>query len=210
MTHATSKQSNTTQREAAPAPVFNIIGERVALGPGAREESIDLFHRSDNDFAVTLLSGDPLRPLPREQSAADYDQAVKEQHPSWVGFLIYDLATQKAIGGVSLRHIGYVAGIAEFGIVISDKAYWGRGYGTETTILMLDYAFTILGLHSVMLTTYSYNHRAIRAYTRAGFREFGRWREAQRIGSKRYDVVFMDCLATEFTSPLKPIVELPE
>lgn len=33
----------------------------------------------------------------------------------------------------------------------------GRGVGTEVTRLVLDYAFTILGLHNVMLRVYSYN-----------------------------------------------------
>ncbi len=33
----------------------------------------------------------------------------------------------------------------------------GRGYGTETTRLMLDYAFTALGLHNVMLTVFVFN-----------------------------------------------------
>lgn len=40
--------------------------------------------------------------------------------------------------------------------------------------------------------------RAIRAYLRAGFKEFGRRREVRRRGEKRFDVVYMDCLATEF------------
>jgi len=53
-----------------------------------------------------------------------------------------------------------------------------------------------------MLTVSPYNERGIRAYTRAGFREFGRRREAWRLGGRAYDVVYMDCLATEFQSPV--------
>ena len=40
-------------------PIYNIVGEKVALGPGTREETINLFNRSDNDFAVSIFSGDP-------------------------------------------------------------------------------------------------------------------------------------------------------
>lgn len=194
----------------ARQPIYNIVGEKVALGPGTREETITLFNRSDNDFAVTIFSGDPLRPVTREQTEADFDRWSKEDSSREVGFLIYDRATSKAIGAVSLRHIDPVRQTAEFGIVISDKACWGKGYGTEATLLMLDYAFTVLGLHNVLLMTYAYNERAIRAYRRAGFREIGRWREAMRIGTRRYDVLYMDCLASEFSSPLKPIVEYPD
>jgi RimJ/RimL family protein N-acetyltransferase len=67
----------------------------------------------------------------------------------------------------------------------------------------------VLGLHNVLLSTYGYNERAVRAYTRAGFRVMGRQREAARLGDQVYDVIFMDCLATEFRSPLKRVVELP-
>ena len=67
---------------------------------------------------------------------------------------------------------------------------------------MLDYAFTALGLHSVLLTVYAFNRAGIRAYEKAGFRECGRQREAHRRGGQRWDVVSMDCLAREFTSPV--------
>jgi RimJ/RimL family protein N-acetyltransferase len=67
---------------------------------------------------------------------------------------------------------------------------------------MLDYAFVALGLHCVHLSVHSYNERGIRAYTRAGFKVAGRWREAHRLGGRAYDVILMDCLATEFQSPV--------
>ncbi len=87
---------------------------------------------------------------------------------------------------------------AEFGIMIGEKECWGKGYGTEATRLVLDYGFSSLGLHNIMLRAFSFNERALRAYRRAGFREFGRRREAIRLGGQAYDDVQMDCLATEF------------
>jgi RimJ/RimL family protein N-acetyltransferase len=126
-----------------------------------------------------------------------------------VNFAIYEQASLRLIGNVGLRHIDKTRRTAEYGIIIGEKDCWGKGYGTETTILMLDYAFTVLGLHNVLLSTYGYNERAVRAYTRAGFRVMGRRREAARLGDQLYDIIFMDCLATEFRSPLKRVVELP-
>ena len=66
---------------------------------------------------------------------------------------------------------------------------------------MLEYAFTGLGLHNVMLTAFAYNERGIRAYTRAGFREIGRRRQAHRFAGVAEDIVMMECLATEFERP---------
>jgi diamine N-acetyltransferase len=75
---------------------------------------------------------------------------------------------------------------------------------------MLDYGFAALGLHNILLHVYSYNERGIRAYTRAGFREIGRRREALRLAGQAHDIVYMDCLATEFQSPvLRRLLEQP-
>lgn len=192
-----------------PKPVYNIVGEKVALGPGTKGEIVELFYRGDNDYEVTILAGDPLWPRSREAFEADYDRDVKEQHHTWVGYIIYDRATDTPIGGVGLRDIEWPVGIAELGIAIGRKDYWGKGFGTEAIGLILDYGFTVLGLHNVMLTTYAYNERALRSYLKLGFREFGRRREAQRLGARRYDIVYMDLLAAEFHSPFKPVVTLP-
>ena len=46
-------------------------------------------------------------------------------------------------------------------------------------------------------------------YAQAGFRECGRWRAAWRLGGRAYDVVFMDCRAAEFRSPVLARLLLP-
>ena len=65
---------------------------------------------------------------------------------------------------------------------------------------MLDFAFTALGLRSVMLTADSYNLAGQAAYRKAGFKEFGRRRESALLSGRLYNTVYMDCLAREFES----------
>jgi diamine N-acetyltransferase len=74
-----------------------------------------------------------------------------------------------------------------------------QGLGTEATRLVLDWAFTVMGLHNILLVTFSWNLPAIRAYTKAGFREIGRRRGAVVTLGQRYDQVLMDAIAEEFT-----------
>jgi RimJ/RimL family protein N-acetyltransferase len=64
---------------------------------------------------------------------------------------------------------------------------------------VLDWAFTAMGLHNVLLVTFSWNLAAIRAYTKAGFREIGRRRGAAVTMGRRYDQVLMDAVADQFT-----------
>ncbi len=49
-----------------------------------------------------------------------------------------------------------------------------------------------------MLGTFEFNHRAIALYTKIGFKEMGRRREGRIIAGKKFDVIFMDMLASEF------------
>ncbi len=178
----------------AEGPVLNIIGEKVALGP-LRRDLVPLYTKWINDFEVTRTLSYGFRPTTPEAEEDWYERA--SQAGSAV-FTIYERATLRPIGNTDIGEIDYRHGSALFGLMIGEKDCWGKGYGTEATTLMLGYAFTVLGLHSVMLWVYSFNERGIRAYRRAGFRESGRRREAVRLGGRWYDMVLMDCLSTEF------------
>jgi diamine N-acetyltransferase len=87
----------------------------------------------------------------------------------------------------------------EFAIDIGEDTAYGKGYGTETTRLMLEYAFTLLGLNSVCLSVAEYNHAGRRACQRAGFHETGRFRQAWLMGGRIWHEIIVDCLGGEFT-----------
>jgi RimJ/RimL family protein N-acetyltransferase len=63
---------------------------------------------------------------------------------------------------------------------------------------VLDWGFTVLGLHNVVLEVMVWNERAIRAYERAGFRRVGVRRGAQVSMGERCDELLMDAIAPEF------------
>jgi RimJ/RimL family protein N-acetyltransferase len=186
--------------EAVERPILNLVGEKVALGP-MHEGLIDRIAVWYNDFSTSAISGDDIRPVSPVAVRAFWEVLMNGVGAGWVGFAIYELATLRPIGHANVRDIGSVHRTAEFGILIGEKDCRGKGYGTEATQLALDFAFTALGVHNVWLDTLSLNPAAIAAYKRAGFREIGRRREAYRIGDRVYDVVLMDCLATEFVRP---------
>jgi RimJ/RimL family protein N-acetyltransferase len=206
---ASSDSQTTAASDAAGAPILNIVGDKVALGPQTKALA-PLMARWCNDFEVALYSGDDLKPTAPELYDAEHEKHSKEWPVRQTAFTIYERATLRPIGIAEWRRIDGARRTADYGILIGEKDCWGKGYGTETTILMLEYAFTVLNLHSVMLTTYSYNERAIRAYTRAGFHEFGRRRECMRLGDQVYDDVYMDCLASEFERPARGVVARPQ
>lgn len=180
-------------------PLINMEGDLVALGP-LRRDLLPLYYRWINNFStLRTLGAVAPRPTTLEQETAWFEA---EQASGAIGFTIYERATSSPIGNTALHAVDQRNRTATFGILIGEPDARGRGFGTETTRLMLDYAFTALGLHSVMLTCAEFNAAGRRAYEKAGFREFGRRRECRWLAGRLWDDVYMDCLATEFQSPV--------
>jgi RimJ/RimL family protein N-acetyltransferase len=182
----------------ADAPVFVVEGETVALGP-LRREMVDTWVRWLNNLDMTRTLGNP-GVYTREAEQAFFDHAAIQERTA--SFTIYERASGRPIGQTSLREIDDRHGTATFGIFIGEPDCWNRGFGTEATRLVLDYAFHVLGLHNVLLTVFSSNPRGQRAYEKAGFRVIGRRRGAHRSGQERFDVVLMDAVVTDFESPV--------
>ena len=188
-------------------PIVNITGTLVALGP-IRQDLVPTYQRWLNDFAMLRTLGQSPRPMTLEMEQGWYDGAAKSGDS--YTFTIYERATHRPIGNTSLMAVDWRNRTAEFGILIGEADARGKGCGTEVTSLMLDYAFTALGLHSLYLRVHEYNLAGQRAYAKAGFKEFGRRRESQFMGGRLWDTIYMDALATEFTSPVLAAVFVPD
>jgi RimJ/RimL family protein N-acetyltransferase len=178
-------------------PIVNVIGERVALGPLDRS-LLPLLERWDNDFRTADLGGDTPAPVALGPLTAQWESLLRGERADWVGFAIYQWPEVLPIGVANLRDFQNAHGTAEFGITIGEVSARGQGLGTEAVKLLLDYAFSTLGVYNVWLDTAAYNVGAIRAYEKAGFREIGRRRGAHLLAEKRHDIVFMDCTADDW------------
>ena len=187
-------------------PPITIEGNLVALGP-LRRDLLPTYHRWHNDVATLRTYVLPL-PTTLEQEEALYAELTEA--PDKVLFTVYERLSWRAVGTTYLTDIDHRHRRAEFGVLIGEAACRGKGYGTETARLMLDFAFTALGLHNIMLTVYAFNLAGCRAYEKAGFREVGRRRESHWMVGQYWDEIIMDCLATEFTSPVLSRVLVPD
>ncbi len=87
---------------------------------------------------------------------------------------------------------------ARYRIGIANPEYWGRGYGTEVTRLVLRYAFDTLQLHRVHLRVAAYNVRARRCYEKCGFRVEGIERQSFQVDGEWQDDVLMAVLREEW------------
>ncbi len=146
---------------------------------------------NDLDVAVFTQIADKSLSVDKER---DILAAIGKEH----NYGIVDAATDTLIGSCGLMDIDALNRCAEIGIVLGDKSYWGKGYGTEALRLLLDYAFRYLNLHNVMLRVYDYNPRGIACYEKVGFKTIGRRRGAIMRNLAAHDVVYMDIVAADF------------
>ena len=192
-----------------PTPIthYSITGERVALGP-IEGGTLELFYRWFNDFELLRTAGIGEGPWTMERVAEWCKRFKSDGAEAW--FMIYERDSGLPIGSTGLRDIDERHRTAEFAISIGEPSARGKGYGTEATRLMLDYAFVARGLHSVLLDVAEYNPGGIRAYEKAGFTITGRRRESDVMGGRRWDTIFMQALATGFESPVLGKIFVPD
>lgn len=96
------------------------------------------------------------------------------------------------IGNVMFYDINLRGGKAELGIMIGNKDYWSRGYGTETVDLLLDHMFSEYPFDLVYLHTLEWNYRAQKSFRKSGFRDM---HPVRRGG---YDFIRMEILRHEW------------
>lgn len=169
----------------------------MGLGPFLPEhEEYYLTYSQDTETAV-LGSGtlDVRAPISNPDN-------FKPSKPDRVVFTIFELENLTMIGESILHYIDHRHGLATFGISIGNKDYWGKGYGSEATQLVLDYGFRFLNLYNIELMTASFNQRAQKAYLKAGFKVSGKRSGSILLGGQRYDDIYMECLASEFEPPV--------
>lgn len=106
-------------------------------------------------------------------------------------------------GGVHIGNLGFHEvhpenRKARLGIMIGDKAYWSKGYGTDAVITLLRFAFDEMNLNRVDLLVDAENARAIACYRKCGFSEEGRLRQEQFARGAYRDQLIMGVLREEF------------
>ncbi len=168
-------------------------GETVVLRPAHSDDVAARLEPGSDPEIHRMVGGsrDRLRPVSPDGAARWVDRLTQHPH-AWV------IERGTPIGEIRLDRVDTVDRRAALAIGILDPAALGMGYGTEAARLLLCHAFTTLGLHRVSVRVLAYNARAIRCYTKCGFVEEGREREAALVDGVWHDDLIMGVLDREF------------
>ncbi|MBP8879993.1 MAG: GNAT family protein [Dermatophilaceae bacterium] len=169
-----------------------LVGGLVRLEPLGPEHLAALWPLFDGPE----LAGDsPLAIFARERVTAGVARArTRADRADWA---IVRVADGQPVGEVVLFELHEEHEAMTFRIALVGPEVFDRGYGTDATRLVRDFAFGPLGLRRLSLDVDAANERARRVYRRLGFVEEGRRREARLVDGEWHDVIDMALLSSD-------------
>jgi len=181
-----------------------VLGEKVYLSPISLE-NVDTFMEWLNDPEVIWFTTfhSEIMSLIKEK------EAVENLAKSGTNFSIVTrdddngvgksgVFRNKVIGNCGFFRISEINRTADVCIIIGEKDYWGKGYGSDALRLLIKFGFENRNFNSINLRVFSFNERAIACYEKVGFKRQGTCREAVIRGNRKYDLIYMDILASEY------------
>ena len=79
----------------------------------------------------------------------------------------------KHIGNCVYYGVNEARGEAELGIMVGDRDYWDKGYGTDAVTTLVSYIFRQINLNRIYLKTLDDNYRAQKCFKKCGFTPYG-------------------------------------
>lgn len=144
----------------------------------------------NNDYAVMRsASGGILYP----STVDDQARAMNSQTSYTSGeyqFAVETLEGREFIGQCGFIHVNWKNRKAEIAVML-DRAYHGRGYGTDAVRLLCRFGFEELNLHKLKATVFAFNAGAIRCYEKCGFIREGVLQDEIYREGKYHDAIEM-------------------
>ncbi len=95
----------------------------------------------------------------------------------------------KPIGTMGIHAIDYRHRIATTGALIGESGYWGKGYGSEAKMLLLEYAFNTLNLRKICSEVIAFNERSTKYSLKCGYKIEGTKKLHHYAKGQYWDVI---------------------
>ncbi len=173
-----------------------IIGDNVYLSPISLDDVEEYTHMVNNNIVSVGLGSAVYASTYCADRELDVLKSLRMSH----NFAVRLIENDELLGNIGFNDIDSVNKSGTLGIMLGNEKYYGKGYGKEALILLLDYGFSLLNLRNIVLYVFEYNEIAYNLYKKVGFKEVGRIRKRQELMGKFYDSIVMDILNEEFES----------
>lgn len=148
---------------------INIQDKEISLKTLNQQDAVGRWWQWFNDKEVTkYMNKGHHQNTPEKQ--LDFFNKVKNSNQDCVLGIFYN-KNNKHIGTTALHNIRYELGIkkANFGIIIGEKFFWGKGYGTQAWKMMTNYGFNTLDLNLIETKIFSSNKSSLKVAQKIGF-----------------------------------------
>lgn len=171
-----------------------LVGRRICLR-ALRKRDLVYLPKWLEDTEIRGLIGE-VAPMSEADSEKFFQEVRTNRKRAW--FMVVVKENDKVIGEAGLLRMDPTWRTTDISIIIWQREEWGKGYGSEAILLLLDYAFGHLNFHRAAIGVVSFNERALRFWEKLGFRTEGVQRDGYYYDGKYHDFVMMSILEDEF------------
>jgi len=162
------------------------------------KDDLKLLYKWENDFELMMYSrSKPLNFVSMEQLERQYDKWMKENKE--IHFIVELIDTNEPIGTAVIRKEEWSnVKNADIGTYIGKKEYWGKGYGKQITVALLEMCFIFLNMERCEAWSVEYNTRAHKTLETCGFKKGGVMRQTVLVNGKKWNSYHFDTLREEY------------
>jgi RimJ/RimL family protein N-acetyltransferase len=164
-----------------------LTGERIILKDLTIEDITQDYVDWMNDPEVVQFTESRFESHTQESIKAFVNKCKKSQVDILFG--IFSKSNNLHLGNIKIGPISVYHKIADTGLIIGRKTYWGKGIATEAIQMLCNYAFDVLKIHKITASCYASNRGSKNAFLRAGFEQEGIRVKHARVGGEWVDTI---------------------
>lgn len=180
-----------------------MLGDQSVVFLRGRKVSLRPLERGDLQNCVRWVNDPEIRDLIKN----NWPVTLREEEQWFEGFskknrndMILAMVTNdgRHIGNMGLHRIDWRGRVATTGTLIGEKDFWGKGFGTEAKILLLNHAFRSMNLRKICSQAIAYNERSIAYSRKCGYEVEGILKEHVFRRGQYWDIVNLAVFLEDF------------
>lgn len=184
-------------------------GRDIRFGPIDYEKDPEIESKWTHDSAfMRMYEINPARPLSAAIVKKQYEKLEKqvEEDKNLYHFMIRAKEDDRLIGKALIQWVEWTNGNAWVHIGIGSAEDQRKGYGSQALSMLVHFAFAELNLFRLSARVPEYNEAAIALFSKFGFVEEVRRRQALDRDGRRWDLIVLGLLNSEWQNQAKPIL----
>jgi RimJ/RimL family protein N-acetyltransferase len=181
--------------------VVFLQGKKTILRPLNKQTDLPSLTRWINDPEIRSFVL-VYQPQMLESEEQWVDAIANNKRPNDI-ILAIETLDGRFIGTIGIHGISWKDRTATTGAIIGEKEFWGKGYGSDAKMALLDYAFNTLNLHKICSAVIAYNERSLNYSLHCGYKIEGRKRQQIFKNGAYHDEILLGIFKEEWLAAMK-------